>query len=629
MIATFGTIVISGILISLIIWLFFRENKVISWILFILYTGFSFVLLLRLYGQWQYYEAFKNIMYLGNIKIKFTLQNNMLGWVFAILIFGISFFNGLFSLGFSKSKYSKNIVPLWTLILSASILILFAKDFILFFIGWEYLTWPVFFIVNQGKKKFYSDAMYYFALNVLGGMALMLGIWMVFKNTQTLDIRASISILLSHKASIHTFWLLTPFFIAFLVKSAAYPFHVWAPRAHSSAPADFSPFISGIMIKFGIFGILLFLYPLLSKGFISGSYHGVPTTAYFLSWLGIITSVVATVLGFSENNMKRLMAYSSVANVGYILTAIFLITPLGIEAGIFHTINHMIFKVIIFITLAAVYFRTGTADMSKLGGMAYKMPITFMTFLIGIIAAAGVFPMNGFASKWIIFQAILEKHFYLMAVAMFFASTGAFLYLYRALHSIFLGQIKPEHRESVKEVPFLMQIPMWVGMIVILAIGVFPGLVLKPLIPFFHSIGLPSKYILTSLSKLPGSFGQLNTLNAMIIFSFSAILVTILFFVVAKHHKKPFMDNYTAGEDPKDWGVDENRYQFAYGFYQPFEKKFLPFFKHSVDMFWQYFGFYTKHLGEWFNNIFKDDNNFAYIAVIGIVIVFIFGGFAL
>ena len=174
-----------------------------------------------------------------------------------------------------------------------------------------------------------------------------------------------------------------------------------------------------------------------------------------------------------------------------------------------------------------------------------------------------------------------------------------------------------------------MQIPMWVGMILIMAVGVFPGLVLKPLIPFFKSIGLPSKYILTSLHKFPGSFGQIDTLTAMVIFGFAVVLAGILFFVSAKHHKKPFMDNYSAGENPSEWGVDENRYQFAYGFYQPFEKKFLPFFKRSVDLFWQYFGFYTKHLGEWFNNIFRDHNNFGYIAIIGIIIIFIFGGIVL
>ena len=626
---SFSAIIATGVGLAVFTGLFLKKNKTLSWMLFTLFTLYAAIVLVQLYKQWMHFESIPvAISLFGSEQITIGLKNSLLGWLFAFFTFGLSFLNGIFSFGFRKSDHSRNIVPHWLLILSASILIFFAKDLLVFFIGWEFLGWTAFFIISQSSQHKYKDGIMYFALNALGAYALLLAIWMSVSLTHTLSISENVAQLVAHAGSDTgtVIGVLALMLLAFVIKSAMYPFHVWAPRAHSSAPSDFSPFISGIMIKFGVFAIIAMVLPVLSGAFPGHTVNGVPVASFVLSWVGILTSGVATVLAFSENDMKRLMAYSSVANVGYIMTAIFLASPLGIQAGLLHTFFHMIFKVMIFMSMAAVVYRIGETNMSRLGGLAYKMPVTFFTFLLGIIAAAGIFPMNGFASKWMIFQAILEKQFYFMAVAMFFASTGAFLYLYRALHSIFLGQVSTVNESKVKEVPFLMQIPMWIGMILIFLLGVFPGLLLKPMQPLMLSLGLPEHYFPTNLHEIIGSVGSLNPLLGLVIFIVGAVLAAVIFFVSAKHKTVPMMDNYTAGEDPKDWGTTPERYQFDYGFYQPIEEVFMPLMKISVDGFWQKFGLYTKLLGQKFLRIFNDDNNWGYIAIMGIIVITLLGG---
>ncbi|MCK5599319.1 hypothetical protein KAI78_06815 [bacterium] len=621
-----GAMIILAVVLALITRVFLMKHKLLSWVLFSAYTAFSVFVLLKLYGNWNYFETM-NLSYLvGRINMRPGFLNKPLGWFFSFFVMAMSFLNSFFSMGFSKSSHSRNIVPHWLMILAASLTVFFTKDWLLFIIGWETLGWASFFIIMGGKQKKYKDSMSYYFFSLVSGMLLIAAVWMIGIKFRTLNIHTTTRsmIILAKNTPWQAFPTLLMLTLSFLIKSGAYPFHIWAPRAHKSAPADFSPFISGIMIKFGIFGLLLYVIPIVSKGYAGYSIFGMPVFAWVFSWLGIITSAIATVLAFSENDAKRLMAYSSVANAGYIITAIFLGTALGIKGGLLHAFNHMIFKAVIFMTIAAVVYRTGETDMNKMGGLAYKMPITFMTFLLGIIAAAGIAPMNGFVSKWMIYQALLGQKHYFMTVAMFFASTGAFLYLYRALHAIFLGQIREVHEREVKEVPFLMQIPMWIGMILMFGLGVFPGYLLRPMMPLMKTFG---SSISESLNVVQGSVGSLNTLFSTVIFILGVVIAAAIFFLSAKTHKTPMMDNYTSGEDPEEWNVTPNKYQFSYGFYEPITKMFSWALKRSVDKAYFKASYILKIIGREINMIFTDHNNWGYAALLGLLAMIIGGLF--
>ncbi|RKX67369.1 NADH-quinone oxidoreductase subunit M [candidate division TA06 bacterium] len=553
--------------------------KWLRWLLFTALLTFMSIRLWSFYGNWGYTEAYR-ILSLGKIDFTINLGITKLGWFFAFFTTIVNLIISIFSI--RKNLHEKDewgIGVLWMLLAGANIAIFMSLDWITFFIAWEVMTWTSYFIITPGWKKSFKAANYYFLLSMFGTYAMIIGIWWLHSNPaiHTLNIANSIT-------GLAKYWHTSPwsagtiaflFVMAFFAKSAVFPFHPWPAEAHAEAPDDFSPYLSGIMIKYGLYGILLFVIPLFIQmqrfSFAGATVNGVPVFSYILAWVGAITAVWGTYKAIVSNDMKRLAAWSTVSNIGYATTAIFILTSNGVTGGIFHIVNHAVFKSAIFIALAAVKYRTHERDMHRLGGLATKMPITFLTFLIGIIAAAGIPPVNGYASKWLIYQALLSGRFPFLTVMIFIASTGAFMYLYRALHSIFLGQL-PEKYKNVKEVPVLMQIPMFIGMLLMIGIGVFPGYILKPIGQIVQKMGLtPMRVTNTTM------FAYLSNVNALKVFNMFGISFAFAFllYLIGKprHHVEP-LDNYTAGQNPKDFGMTTEMYHFAYKFYEPFANLF-------------------------------------------------------
>ncbi|WDC84420.1 proton-conducting transporter membrane subunit [Caloramator sp. mosi_1] len=277
---------------------------------------------------------------------------------------------------------------------------------------------------------------------------------------------------------------------------------MWPQKVYAEGPEDYITFMSSVMIKYGVYPMAVFIVPVVGSANLPKILNTANILEYTLGYLGAISAVLGTLLAIFQTDMKKLFAYSSVANMGYILLGFSSMTIVGFEGSLFHVVNHMILKAAIFLTLAAVVFRTGESEMHKLGGLVYKMPLTFMTFLLGIIAAAGIPPLNGFGSKWMIIQALMSKKMVVFAIAMIFASTGAFMYLFRALASIFLGQL-PDRFKGVKEVPLTMAVPMFIMMIIMLVAGVVPGVVMRPLTSVLKAAGY--NVAIASWTTLEGS----------------------------------------------------------------------------------------------------------------------------
>ena len=190
-------------------------------------------------------------------------------------------------------------------------------------------------------------------------------------------------------------------------------------------------------------------------------------------------------MALAQHDFKRLLAFHRISQIGYVITAIGLATVLGLEAGLFHAMNHTLFKGLLFLTAGAVLYATGTTDLDKLGGLAKKMPKTAICFLIGAFSISGLPPFNGFASKWMIYQATYQKA----------AETGNFAYAFvtivalvvsvmtlasfiKVTQAVFFGQL-PKHLEDTKEVPLSMRVPMWIMSALCILSGVFYGFVEK------------------------------------------------------------------------------------------------------------------------------------------------------
>ncbi|MFA9396753.1 MAG: proton-conducting transporter membrane subunit [Clostridiaceae bacterium] len=576
---------IIGALISL---LFIKHKKIVL-TLFLGISAYLSYILYFLYGKWDTFIEYDLGMKLFNENVVLGFKVNPLGWYFAFFSMLITILIAIFSLGY-KDKYNQGIIPIWFVLIMANMGIFFAKDFLTFFIMWEAMGITSYFIIAQGKKIAEKAARFYISLSLIGTSTLIFGILLLASLTSTFNIETSVMALIANASTDNMAKIILVLFaITFLIKSAVFPFYMWPSRAYAEAPDEFTPFLSTIMSKYGIYGFILFIMPVLKYAPFQ-AIGKINAPAYILAILGAITAVIGTILAIFQTDMKKLFAYSSVSNIGYIMMGLSTMSLTGVQGALFHSVNHMVFKTAIFLSLAATIYRTGERDMHKVGGLVYRMPITFMTYLLAIIAAAGIPPLNGFPSKWLIIQSLMSSRMPFIAIAMIFASAGSFMYLFRILASVFLGQL-PDKYKNIKEAPPLMLIPMVILMGAMMLIGVLPGLVLRVINPALSYLGFETGEISLSTMKSALSNSDLNVTYIFYIFVAGVVVAGLLYIFSAKQETIPQEDNYTAGEDPKDWGTTPDRFNFSYGFYQPFKEIFIPILnKVSFTRWMGYFG---------------------------------------
>lgn len=608
-----------------------KQYNYLRWTMFTLILVFLSYLLYSIYGKWDYSETVA-LMKIGATSISFNIRITPLGWFFAFFTTLLNAVISLFSIVKNRDEDAeRGIAFLWMVLSALNIGIFLASDFITLFIFWELMTVVSYFIISPGWTKSFRSVNYYFILSLIGAYAMLAAIWLLKTDpmVSTFDIMTSVRqlFIMWEINQAKAFAIVLLFLTAFFSKSALMPFHIWPAEAHAEAPDDFSAYLSGIMIKYGLYGVLLVIVPLFT--FITHfsettrMINGIPLLSYLIAWIGAITSVVATFLAINSNDMKRLAAYSTVGNIGYAVTGIFILSSMGVAGGIFHIVNHAVFKSAIFISLAAVKFRTHEREMHRLGGLAYKMPVTFMTFLLGIIAAAGIPPLSGYASKWMIYQSLLSSRFPFLTVMIFISSTGAFMYLFRALHSVFLGQL-PRKFDDVKEVPFLMQLPMYIIMLVMVGTGIAPGLILKPINTVISSMGLmPVRVTFTDMYSI---LSRVDALAVFLVFAASFGVAFILYLIGNKRKHVEPLDNYTAGQDPKEFGLTREMYHFAYDFYEPFRVMFKPFERINTSAFYDRMERAFNEMGRSFAALYRFSvRNAVLFFIIGITAIIIYG----
>src|SRR6056297_72611 len=521
-------IIIIPIVLSVITYLISKKIKKAGSIINIILSGYILYTLIDFYGQLDILNQSLNIRVLGG-NFEFILNNSPLAWLLAIMTAGSIFLISIFTV--NSQKYDKNSASfhLFFSILLGSILgVVFAGDLMTLFIFWEVMTYSSYFLISSGKKEVAKKASYrYLLFSALGAYLMLTSIFIIYTKTNSLEF-TQVASYLEGLPTLNSIILIIMIGIPFLIKAGVFPFHVWVNGAHSNAPKEFSPFLSGLMLKVGIYGVILLLYfvPLYNILKESVNYRGLPIFNYILAIFGCITVITGTILAIRQEDVKRLVAFSSISQMGYIIMALAISTPLGFTGGLLHLMNHMIFKTTIFLSIAAVIYRTKTTKMSEMGGLIFKMPVTFTAYLIAIIALAGIPPTNGVISKWVIYQALIDKGYIFLSVAAFFGSIGSFMYVFKPLSTIFLGQLKPEH-ENIKEVPFLMQLPMFVLMALILLFGILPGLQMNLINQISQLLNIqPVGFTLYSIT---GAFGKWNSLVIFSLFVGGFLLAFIIF----------------------------------------------------------------------------------------------------
>lgn len=274
-------------------------------------------------------------------------------------------------------------------------------------------------------------------------------------------------------------------FFTFAVKAGMVPFHGWLPDAYTAAPAPVSILLAGIITKVG--GVYTMMRLILSVFGFSKSF------SLLLMTFGAISTVLGAFWALGQRDFKRMLAFSSISQIGYIMMGFATGTPLGILGAVFHFFNHAVFKSLLFLNAGAVELATGTRDFDKLGGLASRMPVTGITSVIGLLSTAGIPPLAGFWSKVVIIMALWTAGYPFFALVAVFASVVTLAYLLSLQREVFFGQLR-QGLEDIREVS-----PVFYSPAVLMAALTIAGGLLFPFI--YDKLLLPMNVLLSALAK--------------------------------------------------------------------------------------------------------------------------------
>jgi hydrogenase-4 component F len=279
------------------------------------------------------------------------------------------------------------------------------------------------------------------------------------------DIRNVVQFIPSGTAAVTIAFLV----IGFGTKAGIAPFHPWLPDAHAEAPAPVSVLLSGVMIKMAIYAL---------ARTVSLFYPSWPQVTIFLVALGAFTMLLGILLALRQDDLKRLLAYSSVSQMGYVLAGIGLGSYLGCYGGLFHLLNHALCKSLLFMCAGAVIWATGARRISELGGLRSRMPVTSACFFIGALGIAGFPPLNGFWSKLTVYLALARAGLWWAAIISIVTSILTMAVMVRASYRVFWGERSEgtQNAPHVKEVPMRLWVPMAVLATACVGLGIYPQL---------------------------------------------------------------------------------------------------------------------------------------------------------
>lgn len=457
-----------------------------------------------------------------------------------------------------------------------------ARDLLTMFLFWELMTWPVILLIGDGRPGSGKALKMYFGFGMLsaGGILGMLAI--VNWSQGGIAYSDVVMTLKEGSTGLRIAFLLLGA-AAFGTKAAIVPFHIWAPGAYGHTEDPFTSFFSGGLSKTGIYGAFLVVDVFIGTAILLsyGSVNGLTPIGFFIALAGAITALIGGMMAMMQDDAKKLLAYSSISQLGYIFVGLGVGGSTATAGALYHVLNHTAFKAVLFMGLGAVIYRTGEHRLSKLGGMIHVMPATFWCFLVGIFAAAAIPITSGLASKWLIYEGALEKGVGVLVPILFLASVAAFLYSFRILQGGFMGQLRDEFRD-VKEAPLTMLIPMVLIMIALIVFAFIPGLPMELISRAMGDIGMEApKYSTFALRSGVGSYSGLVVMIAVGVGFLTAVL---MFFSRPLGRHIDLRDTFTAGEEPIP-NMDK-RYHYAWKFYAPYERFLKPYFNNWIGKGW-------------------------------------------
>jgi len=440
-----------------------RKGKIVAGIVSLVAASYVLLRAIALFGAGDITYAVPLFKLGGSLPFDFTLRLYSFS-AFVLLFMAIfAVLSILYSLGYlwgkdkSSAYYS---FVLWSLGAAAGVVL--ADNLLILLMFWELLTVFLFFLTNMGGKGHEKSAAKAFTILGFSDAAMLLGVILVWVQAGTLTI-SELSISADTPLGVVSFLLLL---IGAITKAGAIPFHSWIPEMAISTPASVMAYLPASLDK--LLGIYLLARISLDIFAIPA---GSPLSMVMMS-IGAVTIIFAVLMALAQHNLKKLLSFHAVSQVGYMVLGVGSGIPIAIVGGLFHMLNHAIYKSSLFFEAGSVEKRAGTTELEDLGGLARLMPVTFISMAVASLSISGVPPFNGFASKWLIYQGMLEGRHIVFLIVAIFGSALTLASFIKVLHSVFLGR-RPARLDKVKEVDFSMQIPMIFLAALCILFGVF------------------------------------------------------------------------------------------------------------------------------------------------------------
>jgi len=368
---------------------------------------------------------------------------------------------------------------LWTL---AGVVGVFTSlDLFLFFFFWEVMLIPMYLLIAiWGHENKAYASMKFFLFTQISGLLMLISILalVLTHQQQSGEITFNYFELLGHNLPLElAYWLMWGFFIAFVVKLPGFPFHPWLPDAHTQAPTAASVLLAGILLKTGAYGLIRFTVPLFPEAGLE--------IANFAMTLGAVSIIYGALMAFSQSDFKRLVAYSSVSHMGFVLVGIYAWNEIALQGAVMQMVAHGFSTAALFMTAGALQHRLHTRDMRQMGGLWHDMPRMGAIALFFIVASLGMPGLGNFVGEFLVLLGAFKVNVIVTVMAALGLITGA-IYSLIAMQQVFLGERKPNR--DLKDFggrEIAAMVPMMIGLI---WLGVYPQTLLDIVDPVLSSL---------------------------------------------------------------------------------------------------------------------------------------------
>jgi len=359
-----------------------------------------------------------------------------------------------------------------TAMISGMVGVAFAGDLFTLYVFWELMVVSSYVLVAFRKAEWepIEAGLKYLIMSAAGSATLLLGMSLLYGMTGTLNFQSLAAVLTGARQNA---WLSLSFLlilIGFGVKAAIVPLHTWLPDTYSAAPTPISALLSGAVTEIGVYALARTLF----SAFLAFQVQW----SLVLAVLSIVTMTLGNITALLQKDVKRLLAYSSIAQVGYMLVGLAVGTQLGLTGTFLQILNHALMKGTAFLCVGAIIYRTGTRQLDEIAGVGRKMPLTMILFAVSLFALTGMPPLNGFVSELTLFTSAVQANMAWLGIAIILNSVLSAAYYLQVIRFL----VRPgmsEKLEKVKEAPLIMLVPIAIMAILIVLLGVYPDPVLS------------------------------------------------------------------------------------------------------------------------------------------------------